>query len=1071
MSGSSVHRHSATDFNNAFSAQQRQSGSNESTRYHAKSNNQYQPRALNAIYEELQLNHTSKHDCEYNTADDSKVDDSGSHIEPQPFNSIVPIITTVIDNVQHVSLHQPDTFDTEINIDDTHNDISSINAVAPDTPISAHCTQHSNNLSVTDTSINTSFSPVRNNKRAHEPSAREINKRINKKQKHLHDRSSNNQSHRIQLGVWNQQIGMNHKHKVYTAMDGNKYTGTKAYIMECTDNVAKKNRNKLCNKPADNNTNGTIHINQLQYWNVPTPIVNEYKNKHINELYEWQHQCLSQYHEYQQLHATAAGHLLYTAPTSGGKTLIAEILCLNHIIQQQKKILFILPYHSIIEEKQSDLCDKLQQNGITVLGQHSKKNPHIHIYDNIDMILCTAERANILCNEWIQNNTLHNIGIVVIDELHLLSGNERGANLEILISKILYYNTYNTNKHTIRLIGMSATVSNVSNIQRWFGMENTFVYKTDTRPIELNEYVVIGENSNACINKHNVLCNIIKYKSNHTPVSTNDQFDVLIELIYDMQVQGQSILIFANQIKRTKHIVDRLLSIPQLIQHHVSDGIISKRLDIVQQMSAQEEQCDSTLKQSIIYGIAYHNARLTELEKQLIENGFKYGIINVLISTTTLATGVNLPAQRVVFRDGMNYRASEMINTTEYKQMCGRAGRTGYNILGESIILCSEKYKSDVLKLMNSEIPALRSVLLDDTEHIYLQHAILELIVSSQQCHKTQIYQFVDCTLFAQQSTSSARVRISVDSAIDQLVNTQSIICSNDTYTCTQLGRAAHVASIAPTDKDNLMNELIQYKRNGICLSSTLHQCYIVCQVNGRSAERTSIVGNDTIVDILQYLISHPQHCKTLQRLGISDQLIRQIQYNRPYDDDTCFIANVLSERAKPDYIKCYRVICAYFIVCMIDEDSATVLCQRYNVLDKISEFRLLMVHASQRCHMLCKFMGTLNWTPFTMILTKLIDRLDHQVKPELIELMRIPYCTVPLARILYNHKLTNCNDIIHAGADHIYNIFRSYNQHMVNDQQYTAEQLLQMKLHNDMKLRNQAADIYRSAKLIKIKY
>jgi len=59
--------------------------------------------------------------------------------------------------------------------------------------------------------------------------------------------------------------------------------------------------------------------------------------------------------------------------------------------------------------------------------------------------------------------------------------------------------------------------------------------------------------------------------------------------------------------------------------------------------------CD-VLKVSVPWGVAYHHGGLCAEQRQAIEAGYKSGAISVLVATTTLAAGVNLPAHRVVVK-------------------------------------------------------------------------------------------------------------------------------------------------------------------------------------------------------------------------------------------------------------------------------------------------------------------------------------------------------------------------------------------------------------------------------------
>ncbi|MEK6869416.1 MAG: helicase-related protein, partial [Nanoarchaeota archaeon] len=92
-----------------------------------------------------------------------------------------------------------------------------------------------------------------------------------------------------------------------------------------------------------------------------------------------------------------------------------------------------------------------------------------------------------------------------------------------------------------------------------------------------------------------------------------------------------------------------------------------------------ELESTQVLMQALPYGIAFHHAGLIPIIKELIEELFGMGLINVLYTTETFAVGINMPAKTVCFEslrkfDGANFR---FLNSKEYFQIAGRAGRRG----------------------------------------------------------------------------------------------------------------------------------------------------------------------------------------------------------------------------------------------------------------------------------------------------------------------------------------------------------------------------------------------------------
>lgn len=75
-------------------------------------------------------------------------------------------------------------------------------------------------------------------------------------------------------------------------------------------------------------------------------IFQKYIARGVDCMFEWQMECLSNHQVMQE-----RKNLVYSAPTSAGKTLVAEILLIKTILERKKKVIFILPFVSVVREK------------------------------------------------------------------------------------------------------------------------------------------------------------------------------------------------------------------------------------------------------------------------------------------------------------------------------------------------------------------------------------------------------------------------------------------------------------------------------------------------------------------------------------------------------------------------------------------------------------------------------------------------------------------------------------------------------------------------------------------------
>ncbi|XP_045494338.1 DNA polymerase theta-like [Colias croceus] len=552
----------------------------------------------------------------------------------------------------------------------------------------------------------------------------------------------------------------------------------------------------------------------LKNWGLPIEIVTKYEQKGIQEMFQWQVDCLSN-----PKVLLNCSNLVYSAPTSAGKTLVAEILTIKTVLERQKKVIIILPFVSIVREKMFYLQHILSSSGIRVEGFMGSQSPPGGL-QSVHIAICTIEKANSLVNKLLDENSISELGAIIVDELHLLGDSHRGYILELLLTKIKYI-TNKMDDVQIQIIGMSATLPNLEVLSTWLDAE---LYVTDFRPIPLDEFCLIG---NKYYDKNG------KFTSNIKRISENEDSDYVLNICLETIKEGCSILIFCMTKTRCENLAQSIAS--SFLKLGCSGNEVGSFLrdqlktDNIAEVLEQLKNCpvglDQVLKNVVSFGVAYHHAGLTFDERDIIEGGFKSGAIRVLVATSTLSSGVNLPARKVIIRSPVFQR--QPINILTYKQMVGRAGRMGKDTKGESILVCTQVEQKIGFDLMMGALDPVKSCI--ETEDKFMR-AVIEMIASQAVCTKSELDLYSKCTLLFRQSISSSQDSL-LENTLKQLIDFELVRIqmngSEERYVATSLGKACLSSSMAPNDGLSLFCEL-QKARQCIVLETDLHLIYLV---------------------------------------------------------------------------------------------------------------------------------------------------------------------------------------------------------------------------------------------------
>lgn len=572
--------------------------------------------------------------------------------------------------------------------------------------------------------------------------------------------------------------------------------------------------------------NPLLSLSHARY-GLPERLVSNFASLGINSIYPWQSSCLLG-----RGLLNGERNLLYTAPTGGGKSLVADVLMLKRIIEDAtKKAILVLPYVALVQEKLKWLrmiVEGVVKN-VSFVGQTSSqipawRRPHnssVRVvgffggskarasWSDVDVAICTIEKANALVNTAIEECTVNDLGVVVLDELHMIDDDHRGYLMELMASKLLSL------ERSVQIVGMSATLTNTEVLAKWLDAK---YYNTKYVPVPIKEYLVYdcavypvstssaflktASQLNSTQSLSGVSATRVIQASEHSELR-NPVTNAVVSLAIETAKAGYGALIFCSGrqgCQSTASLVSEAM--PAITD--VDERLLDRRKDVIGELRSLSVGLDDTLDKTVIKGVAFHHAGLTAEERDIVADAYDKGIISVIVATCSLAAGINLPARRVILQGARMGR--DLIGPAMLRQMRGRAGRKGKDEIGESYLCCQKADLEEVAQLLEADLPMVESSLTPEKRGI--KRALLEVITVRLATHMAAIREYVQKTLLYH-TMDRALLDKMVSSTLEELIESGLVTVDNfDSYEATLLSQATVASYLTPEDGIFLHGEL-----------------------------------------------------------------------------------------------------------------------------------------------------------------------------------------------------------------------------------------------------------------------
>ncbi|MEZ5297811.1 MAG: DEAD/DEAH box helicase [Ilumatobacteraceae bacterium] len=411
-------------------------------------------------------------------------------------------------------------------------------------------------------------------------------------------------------------------------------------------------------------------------------------------------------------------HVIVAAPTGSGKTVVAEY-GVEVMLRSGRRAFCTAPIKALSNQKYRDLVALHGDDAVGLLTGDTVIN------GDAPVVVMTTE---VLRNMIYAGRDLSDLGAVVLDEVHFLQDAYRGPVWEEVIIHLPAH---------VQLVCLSATVSNARDLGEWITTVRgpTHVVVELRRPVELDQFYFVADRTHSRLRLMPTLvdgqpnrdalridASGVRFggrRRDRTPRGSGERKlatpsrEEVVSTLDERRLLPAIYFIFsrAQCDEAARTLVDSGVSFSdpehqQRIREIAADRLAGLHDDDLEVLGYEQflRQLDA--------GVAAHHAGLVPPFKEVVEQAFVEGLLQVVFATETLAVGVNMPARSVVIEKLTKYTGDghETLSPGQFTQLTGRAGRRGIDDRGAAVVLWSPFVRfDDVAELAASRSFHLRS--------------------------------------------------------------------------------------------------------------------------------------------------------------------------------------------------------------------------------------------------------------------------------------------------------------------------------------------------------------------------
>lgn len=391
--------------------------------------------------------------------------------------------------------------------------------------------------------------------------------------------------------------------------------------------------------------------------------------------------------------------IVISLPTSSGKTLIAEYKILQALNEFKEKggwIAYIVPTKALVNQIYTRLNQDLGNIGLKIekaSGVAEIDGFEAYLVENkgdntdFDVLVTTYEKLNLLIRQGLGTTNKRPLVLTVVDEAHNIEEKQRGLNLEILLA------TIKNDCREANFLLLTPDIPNAKQIAEWLGGVRGKNINIQLDWWQPNERVIgalqaerRGRNFDVYIQTLNTVKGTYKISEKIPLViienSSLNKSQFVSSKIKFSSFVAEKVLKINSPIVVLASGIDETYEIANYLYENCNHNFENDHdVELLKKFVCSELGNDFPLVKYLEKRIAIHSSAIPDEIRQLIELLMVEGKLQALVSTTTIAQGINFPISAVIM-GSYNYPFQGPMPTRDFWNLAGRVGRVGQQSMG-----------------------------------------------------------------------------------------------------------------------------------------------------------------------------------------------------------------------------------------------------------------------------------------------------------------------------------------------------------------------------------------------------